>query len=74
MYQFSKGTLKIAQSLSDSSGEIIALHVYEAPQGLVRAFVDEDAQKEGLSDYLLGSTAARVVRRAPCAMHLFRSA
>jgi len=75
VYQFSKGTLKIAQSLTDSSGEIIALHVYEAPQGSVQAFVDEeDAQKEGLSDYLLGSTAARVVRHAPCAMHVFRSA
>ena len=121
----SKGTLEIAQSLTGSSGEIIALHVYEAPQGSVRAFVDEDAQKEGiarakaelhaktehldgvkaemvightyrsiidyasengvdcivmgshkpgLSDYLLGSTAARVVRHAPCAVHVFRSA
>ncbi|AKO96005.1 MULTISPECIES: universal stress protein [Marinovum] len=25
------------------------------------------------SDYLLGSTAARVVRHAPCAVHVFRS-
>ncbi|TCS64569.1 universal stress protein [Primorskyibacter sedentarius] len=28
----------------------------------------------GLSDYLLGSTAARVVRHAPCAVHVHRDA
>ena len=28
----------------------------------------------GLTDYLLGSTAARVVRHAPCAVHVLRSA
>ncbi|MGR3493467.1 MAG: universal stress protein [Shimia sp.] len=26
----------------------------------------------GLSDYFLGSTAARVVRHAPCAVHVYR--
>lgn len=31
------------------------------------------SHKPGLSDYLLGSTAARVVRHAPCAVHVHRS-
>ena len=120
----SKGTLEIANALTGGSGEIIALHVYEAPQGSVQAYVDDDVKQEGLararaelqaktehlngvkaemvvghtyrsiidyasehsvdcivmgshkpgfSDYLLGSTAARVVRHAPCAVHVYRS-
>ena len=32
------------------------------------------SHKPGLSDYLLGSTAARVVRHAPCAVHVYRGA
>lgn len=31
------------------------------------------SHKPGFSDYLLGSTAARVVRHAPCAVHVYRS-
>ncbi|MEM6481088.1 MAG: universal stress protein [Pseudomonadota bacterium] len=31
------------------------------------------SHKPGLSDYLLGSTAARVVRHASCAVHVYRS-
>lgn len=120
----SEGTLEIAKVLTGGSGEIIALHVYEAPQGSVQAYVDDEAKQEGLararaelqaktehligvkaemvvghtyrsiidfasehgvdcivmgshkpgfSDYLLGSTAARVVRHAPCAVHVYRS-
>ena len=30
------------------------------------------SHKPGLSDYFLGSTAARVVRHAPCAVHVVR--
>ena len=120
----SKGTLEIAKALSGGAGEIIALHVYEAAQGSVQAYVSDEAKQEGLararvelqsktehlsgvkaemvightyrsiidyaathsidcivmgshkpglSDYLLGSTAARVVRHAPCAVHVYRS-
>ena len=105
-------------------GEITALHVYDAPEGSVRAFVDEtviraghkDAQrrlaertngqddvvpvlrqghaartivdyakeagidcivigshKPGISDYLIGTTASRVVRHAACAVHVLRT-
>lgn len=119
----SKGTLEIAKALAGATGQIIALHVYEAPQGSVQAYVDDAAKKEslarsraelhaktehltgvtvemvvghtyrsiidyasehrvdcivigshkpGFSDYLLGSTAARVVRHAPCAVHVYR--
>jgi nucleotide-binding universal stress UspA family protein len=31
------------------------------------------SHKPGLIDYLLGSTAARVVRHAPCAVHVLRT-
>jgi nucleotide-binding universal stress UspA family protein len=116
-------TLQIATALGGGTAEIIALHVYEAPQGSVAAYLDEEtvkggydkarkvlhaklegytgvkgelikghtyrtiidyaetkgidcivigSHKPGLSDYLLGSTAARVVRHAPCAVHVHR--
>jgi nucleotide-binding universal stress UspA family protein len=116
-------TLRVAQTLLSAGGTITALHVYEAPQGTVSAYLDEatvvaafdrakaqiDARvkdipnvkalitkghsgrgiidvsidlktdcivlgshKPGLIDYLLGSTAARVVRHAPCAVHVLR--
>ncbi|SPH18815.1 Universal stress protein F [Defluviimonas aquaemixtae] len=31
------------------------------------------SHKPGLTDYLIGSTAARVVRHAPCAVHVHRT-
>lgn len=117
-------TLAIARALGNSDAEITALHVYEAPQGSVASYLDENVVKEGfersraeleskteglegvtakivmghtyrtiidyatdngidcivigshkpgLSDFLLGSTAARVVRHAPCSVHVHRS-
>ncbi|MTI03269.1 universal stress protein [Roseibium sp. RKSG952] len=117
-------TLEAAATLSNPSGRITALHVYEAPHGSVSTFLDEDAvrdgldmahqqlakktadysdvttvivkgrsyrgiveyaakngvdcivvgsHKPGLSDFFLGSTAARVVRHAPCAVHVCRT-
>ncbi|MEM6372822.1 MAG: universal stress protein [Pseudomonadota bacterium] len=120
----SNDTLAIAQALSAEGAAVIALHVHEAPEGSVRAYVDENtlaagfekaradmaaklaghpdidgvlveghsaraiidyaashgvdcivlgSHKPGLSDYFLGSTAARVVRHAPCAVHVHRS-
>lgn len=120
----SSETLAIAQALAGDAGQIVALHVYEAPQGSVTAYLDAGvieegyqrakaqlgeklqglsnvkaeiikghsyrtiidyaganavdcivigSHKPGLSDYLLGSTAARVVRHAPCAVHVHRS-
>lgn len=115
--------LNVARTLLNEGGEIIALHVYEAPQGSVSAYLDEDvvkaayaaaetrlkervagqagvtaviqkghvgrsiidhaasigadcivigSHKPDLRDYLLGSTAARVVRHAHCAVHVLR--
>lgn len=120
----SEHTLEIARNLTGGTGEIIAMHVFEAPHGSVSTYLDDDlvkqayqrsknllndktqdltdvkaemvvghtyrsiidyaqdngvdcivigSHKPGLSDYLLGSTAARVVRHAPCAVHVHRS-
>lgn len=117
-------TLEVARALCAKGGEIIGIHVYEAPQGSVAAYLDENIVKEalaaaklqlakkteglegvstdlvvghtyrtivdyaashevdcivigshkpGLSDFFLGSTAARVVRHARCAVHVYRS-
>ncbi|MEM9580899.1 MAG: universal stress protein [Pseudomonadota bacterium] len=117
-------TLEVARALREDGAQIIALHVYDAPQGAAKAYLDDDvvnqaferareqlarktdglegiraeivmghtyrtivdyaaeegidcivmgSHKPGLSDYLLGSTAARVVRHAPCAVHVYRS-
>lgn len=119
----SEQTLNVAEGLSGGTGEIIALHVYEAPQRSIAAYLDDDAVKEsmaqtkaslaaktakfarvrsemvqghsartiidyaadhgidcivmgshkpGLGDYFLGSTAARVVQHAHCAVHVVR--
>ncbi|MGC3940818.1 universal stress protein [Roseobacter sp. EG26] len=120
----SPNTLEVAKALQGEGAEIIALHVYEAVQGSVTAYLDEGtikagfdrakeklnekladipeakaaiiqghsaraiidyadangidcivigSHKPGLSDYFLGSTAARVVRHAPCAVHVIRN-
>ena len=122
-HNISPQMLRVAHALCDAGGEIIALHVYETPQGSVSVYLDEDAvkagfekarallmekvkdspdvtpkivkghsartiidfaadndvdcivmgsHKPGLSDYFLGSTAARVVRHAACAVHVNR--
>jgi nucleotide-binding universal stress UspA family protein len=116
-------TIEIARTLLSEGGQITALHVHEAPQNSVGAYVDESvmkaafdraqtqleervtemdgvsamivkghsgrtivdtatsikadcivlgSHKPGLIDYLLGSTAARVVQHAPCAVHVAR--
>lgn len=120
----SPDTLEIAQALKADGGEIIALHVHEAPQSSVKAYLDAEmiqagfdlarealekktagiegvtpvimsghsartiidyaaqngvdcivigSHRPGLSDYFLGSTAARVVRHANCAVHVQRT-
>ena len=115
--------IETARKLRDESGEILAVHVYEPPQGSVSTYLtDEDvanafqttkealaarigdatdveavilkghsgraitdyadkigadcivvgSHKPGLSDYFLGSTSARIVRHAPCSVHVVR--
>ena len=116
-------TMQIARTLLSEGGQITALHVHEAPNNSVSAYVAQDvienaftqsekemnervaglegvkaltvqghsgrtivdtatalnadcivlgSHKPGLIDYLLGSTAARVVQHAPCAVHVAR--
>ncbi|MFT6074059.1 MAG: nucleotide-binding universal stress UspA family protein [Yoonia sp.] len=116
-------TMEIARTLLAEGGQITALHVHEAPNNSVGAYVDQSviesafmssqeqmnervaamdgvnavtvqghsgrtivdtatslkvdcivlgSHKPGLIDYLLGSTAARVVQHAPCAVHVAR--
>lgn len=40
-------TLKIAKTLCDAGGEIIALHVHEEPQGSVSAYLDQETVQAG---------------------------
>lgn len=119
----SPDTLKLAKAICSDGGKIVALHVHEAMQGSVSAYVDEKLVEAGfekaeellkqklaghddvtpeivkghsartiidyaeangfdcivmgshnpsLVDYFLGSTAARVVRHANCAVHVHR--
>ena len=123
-HDVSPQTLSVARTLAGEHGKITAIHIHEALQGSVAAYLTEDAVREaqqnaevklraktsdltgvttelvvghayrsiidyaeandidcivigshkpGLSDYLLGSTAARVVRHAPCAVHVCRT-
>ena len=58
------------------AGHVVEGHVYRsviefAEQQTVNCIV-MGSHKPGLSDYLLGSTAANVVRYAPCAVHVHR--
>ncbi len=119
----SQTTMEIARTLLAEGGKITALHVHEAPNNSVGAYVEKSvmddafarataemesrvlsmegvgaltvqghsgrtivdtatslkadcivlgSHKPGLIDYLLGSTAARVVQHAPCAVHVAR--
>lgn len=42
-------TLEIARALGGGSAEIVALHVYEMPQGSVSVYLDKDAVAEGFA-------------------------
>lgn len=115
--------ISAAKQLLSDGGEMIALHVYEAPEGSVGAYLDAEvvraaygrakealnervagidgitpvikkghsartiidyaaeidadcivigSHKPEFSDYLLGTTASRVVRHAHCAVHVVR--
>jgi len=119
----SEQAIKVARTMKNEGGEIIAIHVYEPLQGSASAYVSEEAvasalqhakdqlaervaghpdlqsqlikghsgraitdyaaevgadciiigsHKPGLRDFLLGSTSARVVRHAPCSVHVLR--
>ncbi len=46
-HDVSPRTLQIAEELLDAGGEIIALHVHEAVQGSVNAYLSEEVVKSG---------------------------
>lgn len=122
-HDISSETLAAAKALCKPGGEIIALHVHEAPHGVMKAALGEKILQQGfdtskallkektaahpevrpvivtghsyrtiveyaaehdigcivmashkpdLSDYLIGSTAARVVRHAACSVLVYR--
>ncbi|WP_298932756.1 universal stress protein [uncultured Ruegeria sp.] len=43
----SQHTLEVARALSEDGAQIMALHVYEMPQGSVSAYLDKSAVAEG---------------------------
>ena len=43
----SQHTLEIARALSEPGAEIVALHVYELPQGSVSTYLDKSVLEEG---------------------------
>lgn len=46
-HDVSPQTLKVSQTLCEQGGEIIALHVYEAPQTSVSSYLDKDVVEAG---------------------------
>ncbi len=46
-HDISPHTIEIARALLAPGGQIIALHVYETPQGSVSVYLDKDAVKQG---------------------------
>lgn len=63
-----KAALKIAQNLLEPSGEIVAVHVHEAPQPSVRSFIDEetilgvrDKAKEALEERVGGQPGVKAI-------------
>lgn len=64
--------------LSGVKAEMVVGHTYRSIIDYARAHDIEcivmGSHRPGFSDYLLGSTAARVVRHAGCAVHVHRSA
>ena len=45
----SEKTLRVAETLLSRDGEIIALHVYETPQGSVSAYLDQEVVEAGFN-------------------------
>lgn len=46
-HDISQHTLEVARALTAEGGEIVALHVYEMPQGSVSAYLDKEMVAEG---------------------------
>jgi nucleotide-binding universal stress UspA family protein len=48
-HDISPSTLEVAQTLLADGGKIVALHVYDAPQAMVSAYLDEETVKAAYS-------------------------
>lgn len=59
------------------TGEVVQGHTYRTILDYAKDHgvdcIVIGSHRPGLSDFFLGSTAARVVRHAPCAVHVYRS-
>ena len=75
-----KGLSKL-EALAEKSASKIGCHVVEGHSSrTILEFAEENgidciiiaSHKPGIEDYLIGSTAARVVRHAKCAVHVHR--
>ena len=76
---FEKAKTKLEERVIDQPDVTAAIVKGHSGRGIIDFAVKIDADcivlgshKPGLIDYLLGSTAARVVRHAPCAVHVLR--
>ena len=76
-----KECLEKLNAISDKAGATVTSHVVEGHASrTILQFGEENAvdcivvasHKPGVEDYLIGSTAARVVRHAKCAVHVHR--
>ena len=58
-HNISPKMLQVAKALCADGGQIIALHVYESPQGSVSVYLDEDMVRTGMSpaDVIVAATA-----------------
>ena len=76
---FEKARALLAEKLKDSPDVTPKIVSGHSARTIIDHAVENDvdcivmgSHKPGLSDYFLGSTAARVVRHAPCAVHVIR--
>ncbi len=74
--QTAQKVAEAAKSLPNAKGETVIGHAGRSIVDYAKANGSDciiiASHKPGLEDYFLGSTAARVVRHAPCAVHVIR--
>ena len=58
-HDVSPKTLAVARHLAGDGGSVVALHVYEAPQGSVASYLSEEAVRESPA-LLIPETKARL--------------
>ncbi|MDW4500021.1 universal stress protein [Sulfitobacter sp. D35] len=78
---FDLASARMREKLAGASGvkgHVMEGHVYRSIVTFAQdhgvSCIVLGSHKPGLSDYFIGSTAARIVRHAPCAVHVHRGA